>query len=168
MSTAFPWNFRGIAFNIDSNHPCILCLFQQIPDLLELAAELPDDFMAEGGGGVGTVGFFLQIPSSTFDCKFLIIKQILDFKNEFHITSAVHSLAGFGAAGFDAVKFSLPEAQDCRRYPGDTTDLTDAVKEFVRNLRLVRWLGNHGKRSFPVLAMVCMNCTGTTTRENGP
>jgi len=96
------------------------------------------EFFAQAGNKVSIgravigTGFGFEMPAGALDGKFLIVQQMFDGQNQFHIAAPVDSLARIGPSRFDARKFVFPEAQYRCRYTGNAAHFTDSKKKFIR------------------------------------
>jgi len=98
-----------------------------------------------GTGRKGKSGLFLvclalvfQLRPRSRDGEAVLIQQLLDAKNVFHVAAPVHALTSAAFYGLELWKFSLPEAENVGRQSAEACDFPYTEVEFVGNDNVVR------------------------------
>jgi len=106
-------------------------LSKPLPDLFQLAS-------VRGGDGerqrrLLALGFRPQLLARSGNGKTLIVKELLDPENVFHVNLAVHPLAGTALGGLKLVELGFPEAEHVAGEAAKAADFANAKVKLVRN-----------------------------------
>src|SRR5580698_6826917 len=119
--------------------PAFLTRRQDAQNLLQSLAHLLDSvrglLLGEGQARLFAcgLGFILQLLARARDGETLVVEQFLDVQHIFHVTLAVHALAGAALYRLQLGKLRLPKAQDIGWQLAQAGDFSDAEVELVRN-----------------------------------